>query len=93
MRSGRSAFKAPDERVRRARGPEMVELGRIPGSLKSDLRYANRVGVGTLGSVVEVLRGDSVVHVRLMVGAVKVLAIPASGLGQQEIRHTGASFH
>lgn len=39
---------------------------------------ANWVGVGALWSIGEALRVDSVVHVSLMIGAIKVLAIPAA---------------
>lgn len=39
---------------------------------------SDRVGVGALWSIVEVLRVDGVVHVRLVIGAVEVLAIPAA---------------
>jgi len=55
----------------------VIELGRIPGGLKGHLRHADRVRVWACGSVREAIRVDSVVHVRLVVGAVEVLAIPA----------------
>jgi hypothetical protein len=75
--------KAPHERVRVARLPHAVELAGIPSDLKGDLRHADRVGFRASGRVVEVIRVDSVIHVRLVVGAVKVLAVPASVGGQQ----------
>ena len=72
-----STLEAPYEGVG-ARSPQAVELGRIPNSLVDYLWHANRVGCWAWASVDEASSRDSVVHMRLMVGAIEVLAIPAS---------------
>lgn len=72
------ALEAPHERVGGARRPHAVERGGVPHGLEGHLRRPDGVGGRARSSVGEAVRVDGVVHVRLVVGAVKVLAIPAS---------------
>jgi len=68
---------AEDEGVRAILRPHIFELGCVPERLVSQLRHADRVRGWACASSSKAgwLR---VVHVRLMVGAVEVLAVPAS---------------
>lgn len=50
------------------------------------LWHADRMSGWALGSVDESVLGDAVVHVRLVVRAVKILAIPASNSNQYKLR-------
>lgn len=50
----------------------------IPDCLVCDLRHPDRVGSWARWSIGETVSCNRVVHVRLVVGAVKVLSIPAS---------------
>lgn len=72
---------APNEWLRAVRGPQglVVELPRIPQSLIGDLGHANgmRGRARAAGGKSTVFCG--IVHVILVVGAVEVLAVPASG--------------
>jgi len=73
-----AVVKAPDKGLRVVRGPQglVVEHGRIPHGFKSDLGHPDRMrGRAGAGSYKCTLA--SVVHVILVVGAVKVLAVPA----------------
>ena len=72
------AAEAPHERIGCSSRPQAVELVRLPRDLESDLRHSDGVGFGAGRSVVEVLGVDRVVHVRLVVWAIEVLAVPAS---------------
>lgn len=73
------ALEAPHEGVGGTRRPQAVEFGCVPDRLVGQLRHANGVGGRAGGGVRKAVLCDGVVHVRLVVGAVKVLAIPASG--------------
>jgi hypothetical protein len=65
--SRRTAFEAPHKGIRTTRGPHAVELGRIPYSLKGNLRHADRVSRRAFGRAIEALRVDGVVHVARVV--------------------------
>ena len=71
------AFVAPHEWVLSAGWPHAVELGGVPDSFEGDLRHPDGVGRRALGRVGEPVGIDGVVHVRLVVRAVEVLAVPA----------------
>jgi hypothetical protein len=73
-----AALETPDEGIRGARRPHAVELGRVPDGLVSQLRHADRVGSRARGRVDEAVTGNGVVHMRLVVWAVEVLAVPAA---------------
>jgi len=73
-----AALETPDEGIRGARRPHAVELGRVPDGLVGQLRHADGVGSRARGRVGEAVAGDGVVHVRLVVWAVEVLAVPAA---------------
>jgi len=90
-----SALEAPDERVRSAASPQAVELGGVPSGLERDLRDADGVRRGAGRSVGEALRVNRVVHVRLVVGAVKVLAVPARSevVGGEDTARAGLAGH
>lgn len=55
-----------------------VELGRVPDGFVGDLRHPDRMRCRARRSSHEAVLGDGVVHMGLMVGAVKVLSVPAS---------------
>lgn len=74
-----ATLKAPNKWIGGARRPHAVEFGGIPDSLVGYLRHANWVGGRAWWSICEAVACDRVVHVRLVVRAVKVFAIPASG--------------
>jgi hypothetical protein len=72
-----------DEGVLAVSGPHVVETCGIPQGLETDPGYTNGMGGWARACVLERLGRRSgvdngVEHVRLMIGAVKVLAIPAS---------------
>ena len=68
---------AEDEGVRAILRPHVFELGCVPERLVSQLRHADRVRGWARGSSSKA-GWLCVVHVSLMVGAVEVLAVPAS---------------
>jgi hypothetical protein len=74
-----TVIKAPDKWLATICWPKtlIIELGRIPHGLVGELGHSYRVGRWAGTSVLERTL-DSVVHVVLMVRAIKVLAIPAS---------------
>jgi len=79
VRAGPIALKGPDERVAVLGGvPQAGEFLRVPGDFKGYLWDAHGVGGRAGGCVVEVLGVDRVVHVRLVVGRIEGLAIPAA---------------
>ena len=80
MGAATGALEAPDEGVG-AGSPHAVELLGVPDGLESDLGNTNGVGSRAGTSVVEAVGVDGVEHMRLVVGAVKVLAVPASTHG------------
>lgn len=55
-----------------------VELGCVPDGLVSHLWHPDGMRRRACRSGQETIRSDGVVHVSLVVGAVKVLSIPAS---------------
>ena len=71
-------LKAPDKRIRRTGRPHAVELAGIPRRLVGYLRGAHGVSRWAGWSVDEAVGFDGVEHVGLVVGAVEVLAVPAS---------------
>jgi hypothetical protein len=73
-----TAFKAPHEWVGTARRPHAIELGRIPDSLEGHLGHTDWMRRGALGCAVEAFGVYGVIHVRFVIWAVEVLAIPAS---------------
>jgi len=73
-----ATLEAPDEWVGGARCPHAVELGGIPGCLEGDLWHTDRMRCWASTGIYETLRADSVVHMRLVIRAVEVLAVPAS---------------
>jgi len=68
---------AHEERVLAVGGPHVGELGSVIQGLVSDLRYTDGMRGGARAGVLECV-SDGVEHVRLMVGRVEGLAIPAS---------------
>ena len=68
---------AEDEGVAAIRGPVIGELLGVPERLVGDLGHADGVRSRAGAAVLERLL-DRVVHVRLVVGRVEVLAIPAA---------------
>jgi len=80
--AGGCTFERPYEGVGGAVCPEVIEFGGIPDGFEGYLRHAYGVGRGTLGGVGEALRRNCIVHVGLVVRAVKVLAVPASTSSQ-----------
>lgn len=56
----------------------VVELGGVPDGLVGHLWHPDGVRRRAWGSGQETIHVDGVVHVRLVVGAVEVLSIPAS---------------
>jgi hypothetical protein len=74
---------AQEERIRAITGPHVGELSSIPERLVGDLRHADRVGCRAWSRVLESFfcGGE---HVRLMVWAVDVFAVPASGYCQRD---------
>jgi len=71
-----STLEAPHKWVR-TRSPQAVELGGVPYSLVDDLWHANGVGGRAWASIGETKSANGIVHVRLVIGAIEVLAIPA----------------
>ena len=71
------ALEAPDEGVW-PRGPQAVELGGVPNSLVGQLGHADGMAGGASRGVGESIIFDGVEHMRLVVGGIKVLAVPAS---------------
>ncbi|KJR83613.1 uncharacterized protein SPSK_04359 [Sporothrix schenckii 1099-18] len=82
------ALEAPHKRVGRAALPLAVELARVPDRLERHLRHAHRVRRRAGPRVRKTVRVDRVVHVRLVVGAVQVLAVPA---GREVVRREDAA--
>jgi hypothetical protein len=78
MSTSSTALEAPHKRIRRPRSPQAVELGRIPDCLEGDLGHTDRVRGWAFTGICEAVVSDGVVHVRLVVGAVEIHAIPAS---------------
>ena len=68
----------PKERVRAIGGQHIIEYGSIPHSLVRNLWYPNWVRRRT-GSGLAESAFRCAVHVRLVVRAVEVLAVPAGG--------------
>jgi len=68
---------AEDKGVRPVRRPHVVEAGRVPERLEGELGHAHRVGRRAGAGGREGFL-DGVVHVRLVVGGVEVLAVPAA---------------
>jgi hypothetical protein len=68
---------AQEERVRTVLGPHGVELSCIPQSLVGYLRHAYGVRGRAWAGRLECLFHRAI-HMRLMVGAIEVLAVPAS---------------
>jgi hypothetical protein len=71
------ALEAPDEGVG-ATGPQAVELGGVPNSLVGQLGHTDGMAGWARWGVGESIVFDGVEHMRLVVGGIEVLAIPAS---------------
>lgn len=71
---------AEDEGVGAVGWPHVLKLGSVPERLVGELGHANGVRRRALGACAEA-GGLRVVHVRLVVGAIKILAVPAAATG------------
>lgn len=86
MRASRNSLKAPNVRVLGTRCPHVVELAGIPHGFEGYLWHADWMRWGTCGSVGEAVEGNSVVHVRLMIGAVEIFTCKASQYAVESFR-------
>jgi len=68
----------PNKRLRSIFWPHVIKRGRIPHRFVRDLRHTDRVGTGTWTCFAEAAFGGTV-HMRLVVGAIEILAVPARG--------------